>query len=93
MASGSWHTDSIRRIILFSLLNDDPAEKVYQFEGHRFSYNNGKNKSKIEDVFGMNLNIFDDTNDVETDDFYGRTREIIIFAEKGMYKFSMTNFN
>lgn len=64
-------------------MNDDSDQQVYQFEGHRFSYNDGKNNSKNDDRFGINLDIFDDTSDIESDDFYGRTREIIIFAEKG----------
>lgn len=74
--------------ILFSiasLLSDDPRQQVYQFEGHRFSYNKGKNKSQNDDQLGidLDLDIFEDSNDIESDDFYGRTREIIIFAEKG----------
>lgn len=70
---------------IVSLLSDDPRQQVYQFEGHRFSYSKEKNNSRNDDQLGidLDLDIFEDTNDIESDDFYGTTREIIIFAEKG----------
>lgn len=70
------------------LLNDDPNQQVYQFQGHRFSDNIDKddinnNNNSAEDTFPFHTDLFEESNDVESDDFYGRTREIIIFAEKG----------
>lgn len=68
------------------VLNEDPNQ---QFEQHRFSYDNERNNSRTssssnDEQFPFNPDLFtEDTNDVESDDFYGRTREIIIFAEKG----------
>lgn len=65
---------------------------MYQFERPQFSSSysstdkNGINSqsNSDEEKFPFAADIFDDeTNDIESDDFYGRTREIIIFAEKG----------
>lgn len=74
---------------LFSLLNEDPNQNMYQFEQPQFSNSYNKNdinsrSNSDEDKFPFAADIFaDETNDIESDDFYGRTREIIIFAEKG----------
>lgn len=65
------------------LLNDDPNHQVYQFESHPFADNNVNNNSSDSAESPFSADLFEESNDVESDDFYGRTREIIIFAEKG----------
>lgn len=63
-------------------MNEDPNEQVYEYGQTQFT-----SDLNDDDNFPFNADIFtDDTNDVESDDFYGRTREIIIFAEKGNLK-------
>ncbi|XP_055312762.1 uncharacterized protein MAL13P1.304 isoform X2 [Sitodiplosis mosellana] len=69
-------------------LNDDPNQQVYQFERPHFSGNDrndnrSRSSNSDEEKFPFAADIFaEETNDIESDDFYGRTREIIIFAEK-----------
>lgn len=86
-------TFDLSYICRFSLLNEDPNQQVYQFERPHFSsaYNSNDDKNgnhnrsnSDDDKFPFGADIFaEETNDIESDDFYGRTREIIIFAEKG----------
>lgn len=71
-------------------MNEDPNRQIYQFESSQFSNKINKNESSSrhmdEEKFPFNAaDIFEETNDIESDDFYGRTREIIIFAERGKF--------
>lgn len=72
---------------LNSPFNEDPNQQAYQGESHHISDNNEQsnsiNHNDAEEEFGFDTNLFDKPNEVESDDFYGRTREIIIFAKKG----------
>lgn len=81
-------------LLLSSRPNGDPNQQLYQFERPRFSnlYNDKNNNrsssssssNSDEEQFPFAAEIFaEEANDIESDDFYGRTREIIIFAEKG----------
>lgn len=66
----------------FRTLNEDPNQQVYPFERSRYSAD--ADDDNDNDRFPFDADIYtEETNDVESDDFYGRTREIIIFAEKG----------
>lgn len=70
-----------------SLLNEDPNQQAYQDESQHFPHNNDQNNNinhnGAEEKFDFDTNLFEKSNEVESDDFYGRTREIIIFAKKG----------
>ncbi|XP_031629520.1 protein PF14_0175 isoform X2 [Contarinia nasturtii] len=66
-------------------LNKDPNREMYQ--ASQFSNNKNDSSTGIhrmdDEKFPFNAaDIFEETNDIESDDFYGRTREIIIFAER-----------
>lgn len=68
-------------IWMYSLLNEDPNQQAYQDNNDQ---SNSINHNGVEDKFDFATNLFEQqSNEVESDDFYGRTREIIIFAEKG----------
>lgn len=76
--------------VLNSSLNEDPNQQAYQGENKHFPDNNEQNNSinpngadGEEERFEFDTNPFERSNEVESDDFYGRTREIIIFAKKG----------
>lgn len=63
-----------------SLTNADPNQQAYQDSNDQ---SNSINHNSAEAEFDFDANLFGKSNQVESDDFYGRTREIIIFAKKG----------
>lgn len=69
--------------IKFSVLNEESNQRVHPLESNRLSDNKNKNKnsSSEEEKYTFNADLYGD--DDESDDFYGKTREIIYFAEKG----------
>lgn len=83
---------------IFRLRNDDRNHEIYSVESHTIVDNNisdnninSTNTDSAEDQFPFSADLFEKSNDVESDDFYGRTREIIIFAEKGKNTIQFTN--
>lgn len=63
-----------------SLVNEDPNQRAYQDSNDQ---PNSINHDSAEGEIDFDTNLFGKSNQVESDDFYGRTREIIIFAKKG----------
>lgn len=68
------------RFWINSLLNEDSNQQAYQDNN---DHSNSISHNGAEEIFDFDANLFQKSNEVESDDFYGRTREIIIFAKKG----------
>lgn len=81
----SFHFINFLRVYVYSPLNEDLNQSSPQFSSGSYKSNNKSgSENSDEDKFPFGADIFaEETNDIESDDFYGRTREIIIFAEKG----------
>lgn len=71
-----------------SLWNEDPNQPAYQGQESQHYADNNDQSNDIKQYgakerFDFDTNLFEKSNEIESDDFYGRTREIIIFSKKG----------